>query len=66
MSLFAWLRPSAPELDHAKRQRLARLPKPVPLGVCTLREQRWVVLDLETSGLNPNRDQVLSIGAVAI
>lgn len=66
MSLFAWLRPSAPELDHTTRQRLARLPKPVPLGVCTLREQRWVVLDLETSGLNPNRDQVLSIGAVAI
>ena len=66
MSLFAWLRPSAPELDHATRQRLARLPKPAPLGVCTLREQRWVVLDLETSGLNTNRDQVLSIGAVAI
>ncbi len=37
-----------------------------PLGVCSLREQRWVVLDLETSGLNLNRDQVLSIGAVAI
>ena len=66
MSLFAWLRPSAPELDHATRQRLARLPKAMPLGVCTLREQRWVVLDLETSGLNPSRDQVLSIGAVAI
>ncbi|MFP3449330.1 3'-5' exonuclease, partial [Pseudomonas sp. SIMBA_067] len=41
MSLFAWLRPSAPELDHAMRQRLARLPKPAPLGVCSLREQRW-------------------------
>ena len=66
MSLFAWLRPSAPELDDAMRQRLARLPKPAPLGVCSLREQRWVVLDLETSGLNTNRDQVLSIGAVAI
>ena len=66
MSLFTWLRPSAPELDPATRQRLSRLPKPTPLGVCTLREQRWVVLDLETSGLNPNRDQVLSIGAVAI
>jgi DNA polymerase-3 subunit epsilon len=66
MSLFAWLRPSAPELDPAMRQRLALFPKPTPLGVCSLREQRWVVLDLETSGLNTNRDQVLSIGAVAI
>lgn len=35
MSLFAWLRPSAPEMDHSTRQRLARLPKPTPLGVCT-------------------------------
>ncbi|HEN8711978.1 MULTISPECIES: 3'-5' exonuclease [Pseudomonas] len=66
MSLFAWLRPAAPALDDALHQRLARLPKPAPLGVCSLRDQRWVVLDLETSGLNPNRDQVLSIGAVAI
>ncbi|MFV3404358.1 MULTISPECIES: 3'-5' exonuclease [Pseudomonas] len=66
MSLFAWLRPTAPMLDDALRQRLAHLPAPAPLGVCSLREQRWVVLDLETSGLNLNRDQVLSIGAVAI
>ncbi|VVP98520.1 DNA polymerase III PolC-type [Pseudomonas fluorescens] len=66
MNLFAWLRPTAPELDDALRLRLARLPQPAPLGVLSLREQRWVVLDLETSGLNLNRDQVLSIGAVAI
>lgn len=66
MSLFAWLRPAGPLLDDALRQRLARLPSALPLGVCSLREQRWVVLDLETSGLNLNRDEVLSIGAVAI
>jgi DNA polymerase-3 subunit epsilon len=66
MSLFAWLRPAAAPLNDALRERLAHLPKPAPLGVCSLREQRWVVLDLETSGLNPSRDQVLSIGAVAI
>lgn len=66
MSLFAWLRPAAVSLEDALRERLARLPKPAPPGVCSLREQRWVVLDLETSGLNPSRDQVLSIGAVAI
>ena len=66
MNLLAWLRPHAPELGANLRQRMAVLPAPAPLGVCSLREQRWVVLDLETSGLNLNRDQVLSIGAVAI
>ncbi|MEQ6924074.1 3'-5' exonuclease [Pseudomonas mosselii] len=66
MNLFPWWRPAAPELDVPQRRRLSMLPGPAPLGVCSLREQRWVVLDLETSGLNLNRDQVLSIGAVAI
>ncbi|AIZ34534.1 PolC-type DNA polymerase III [Pseudomonas sp. K1(2024)] len=66
MKLFPWLRPRTPTLDVDLQQRLASLPRPAALGVCSLREQRWVVLDLETSGLNLQRDQVLSIGAVAI
>lgn len=66
MSLFAWLRPALPALDDDLRLRLANLATPSALSVLSLREQRWVVLDLETSGLNLNRDQVLSIGAVAI
>ena len=58
MSLFAWLRPTQPSLDADLCQRIARLPKTAPtLGVLSLREQRWVVLDLETSGLNVNRDR---------
>lgn len=66
MSLFSWLRKIKPKLDADQQQRLDRLPKPAALGEGTLRGQRWVVVDLETSGLNLNRDQVLSIGAVVI
>lgn len=66
MSLFAWLRPASTALSAEQQQRRERLPVAPPLGECSLREQRWVVLDLETTGLNLNRDQVLSIGAVVI
>lgn len=66
MSLFSWLRPVQPTLSDALQQRLANLTAPAPLAECSLREQRWVVVDLETTGLNLNKDQVLSIGAVVI
>lgn len=68
MSLFDWLRPRRKKnpLDAEQARRLARLPPCARLGDHPLRQQRWVVLDLETSGLNMNRDQVLSIGAVVI
>ncbi len=66
MSLFGWLRKKKPGLSAVQQQRLAQLPKPRVLGDDSLRSQRWVVVDLETSGLNLNRDQVLSIGAVVI
>ncbi|WP_375538968.1 exonuclease domain-containing protein, partial [Pseudomonas frederiksbergensis] len=46
--------------------RLQHLPIGPELRECSLREQRWVVLDLETTGLNLNKDRVLSIGAVVI
>ncbi|WP_095195914.1 PolC-type DNA polymerase III [Pseudomonas sp. Irchel 3A7] len=66
MSLFSWLRPASPILTGELQQRLQRLPTATALSECSLREQRWVVLDLETTGLNLNKDRVLSIGAVVI
>jgi DNA polymerase III subunit epsilon len=66
MSLFSWLRPASPPVSAQVQQRLMQLPVVTELSECTLREQRWVVLDLETTGLNLHKDRVLSIGAVVI
>ncbi|WP_426116224.1 3'-5' exonuclease [Pseudomonas sp. DSP3-2-2] len=68
MNLFEWLRPRPPKptLEHRDNQRLANLAPLAALSEDSLRKQRWVVFDLETSGLNMSRDQVLSIGAVVI
>ena len=66
MSWFGWLRAAKPRLDATQQQRLAQLRKPTALGGGLLRSQRWVVVDLETTGLNLNKDVVLSIGAVVI
>ncbi|MEQ7920041.1 3'-5' exonuclease [Xanthomonas sp. WHRI 1810A] len=70
MKLFEWLRPPKRPQPQAltPRQlvRLTQLPRSKPLSEQPLRDQRWVVLDLETSGLNMSRDEVLSIGALVI
>ncbi|KPX31579.1 MULTISPECIES: PolC-type DNA polymerase III [Pseudomonas syringae group] len=68
MNLFEWLkpRPKTTHLDASHLDRLKQLPACARLSDKPLRQQRWVVLDLETSGLNMSRDQVLSIGAVVI
>ncbi|MBI3908020.1 PolC-type DNA polymerase III [Pseudomonas sp. GL-R-26] len=66
MSLFSWLRPPSPTLPVHLQHRLEQLPTAADLAQCSLREQRWVVLDLETTGLNLSKDHVLSIGAVVI
>ncbi|WP_285419276.1 3'-5' exonuclease [Pseudomonas sp. efr-133-TYG-5] len=66
MSLFSWLRPAGPVIPDEWQRRLATLPAVRELSDCSLREQRWVVLDLETTGLNLSKDRVLSIGAVVI
>lgn len=67
MNLWSWLWPGKkPLLSLEQQQRLLQLPPSPGLSEHSLRQQRWVVVDLETSGLNLKRDQVLSIGAMVI
>lgn len=66
MSQFTWFSGRGPALLESQLDRRARLPAAAALDRRPLREQRLVVLDLETSGLDSRQDQVLSIGAVVI
>ncbi len=56
----------SPELRASDALRLAALAPPAALSEQPLSEQRFVVVDLETSGLNTLKDKILSIGAVTI
>lgn len=56
----------SPELKVSDALRLAALAPPAALSEQPLHEQRFVVVDLETSGLNTLKDKILSIGAVTI
>ena len=59
--MLDWLR-SSPAIDP----RSLRLPASAALDERPLSAQRMVVVDLETSGLNLQRDHLLAIGAVVI
>ena len=54
-------------LDAASRQRMsAWVMLPEPAMQQPLTNTRWVVVDTETSGLNPRRDSLISIGACQV
>ena len=65
MSLLKWLR-RKPEVDPRDLQRLSAVPAPLVPGEQLLAEQRFVVVDLEATGLHTGRDKILRIGAVAV
>jgi len=67
MQLLTWLFGAKPELTDIQQQRLARwraLPE-ISLG-SPIDASRYVVVDVETSGLNVNKDRLIAIGAVAV
>ena len=67
MNIFKWFRKS-PQLRDSDALRLAALKALAAPEVSQqpLDQQRFVVVDLETSGLNTLKDKILSIGAVTI
>ena len=60
MSMF-WFNSRGPKLPPEQQQRIDELPLPLAPQTVPLRQQRLVVLDLETTGLHLKRDLVIAI-----
>lgn len=65
MSWLKWLR-RRPEVREQDQQRLNSLQMPLVPGEQLLDTQRFVVVDLEATGLHTGKDKILSIGAVVV
>lgn len=65
MSFFSWFNKSSHlnSQQHVKLERLKQLSTRPLQPLC---QQRMVVVDVETSGLNMLKDKILSIGAIVI
>ncbi|MGX5217748.1 3'-5' exonuclease [Pseudomonas segetis] len=66
MNALNWLTGRPTQLSGEQQHRLEQLAAPAALDTAILDQQRMVVVDVETSGLNVKRDQLLAIGAVVI
>ena len=66
-NLINWLFGSKPELTPAQTERLARWQALPEIALNTpIGSSRYVIVDVETSGLNINKDRLIAIGAVAM
>ena len=67
MSLFSRLTRRTPALASGYEPELGKYRTlPEPSLASPLHSQRMVVVDVETSGLDPRRDRLLSIGAITV
>ncbi len=64
--IWPFSRPHVPALDAASSTRCDALRQQTTDLKQPLADMRWVVVDVETGGLDAARDPLLSIGAVAI
>ena len=67
LNFFSHLFPPRPALSEHDKQRLAEWQQIAPPDLLKpLEHTRYVIIDVETSGLNLNRDHLIAIGAVAV
>lgn len=65
MSFFSWFS-KCPSLNHQQQHQLERLKQLKRRTMQPLQQQRLVIVDVETSGLNMLKDKILSIAAIVI